>query len=242
MEQLVILSGAGLSAESGIPTFRGPDGLWHSHKLEEVAYIETWKRNYELVHSFYNERREQIRPTQPNAAHRMIASWQLKYNTLVFTQNIDDLLEKAGAKAIHLHGSIKEMLCTACGKVWDVGYEPWVETSRCKCNSRRGVKPNVIFFGEQAPNYPQFWKVMDNLSSEITLLVIGTAGVVIPVNEIVKNFKGISILANLQEENDIDSKLFTKTFLGPATETVQLIDQYLLELNQRNRNVSLNML
>lgn len=231
MKRLIILSGAGLSAESGIPTFRGSNGLWENHKLEDVAYIGSWKKNYDLVHQFYNSRREEVKKAQPNVAHKMIRSWQIKYDTVIFTQNIDDLLEKAGASAIHLHGNIKEMLCTACAYTWNINYDPWVACNRCKCNSRRGVKPNVVFFGENAPNYPKFWKLIDNLLQTDVLLVIGTAGVVIPVNDIVSDFKGISILANLEEEETINSSLFTKTFFGNATKSVTLIDKYLLDLN-----------
>lgn len=120
--KLLVFSGAGISAESGISTFRdaGGNGLWNGYRIEDVCTSHTWKQNFALVHSFYNARRQQLGQANPSSAHAMVASWQARYDTTIITQNVDDLLERAGVQnVIHLHGFLREMLCTACGQIWD---------------------------------------------------------------------------------------------------------------------------
>ena len=122
---IVILTGAGISAESGIQTFRAADGLWHSHRIEDVASHEGFKRNPDLVHQFYNDRRRQLLSTdiKENAAHLALAELEARYtgNLLVVTQNIDDLHERAGTKQIvHMHGELLKKICQSCGEVTSV--------------------------------------------------------------------------------------------------------------------------
>ena len=126
--QIVVFSGAGISAESGVPTFRDKDGLWEKHKIEDVCDISTWEANYDLVHKFYDQRREQLGTVYPNLAHSMIAYWQKKYHEKALvrniTTNIDDLFERAGVtNTIHLHGYIPEVTCRICGKFSNIGYK-----------------------------------------------------------------------------------------------------------------------
>src|ERR1035437_6705165 len=181
--RIIIISGAGISQESGLPTFRDSNGLWENFKIEEVANIYTWKENAEKVHRFYNQRREDLKKVFPNKAHEKIASWEQQWNVDLFSQNIDDLLEKAGCqKVIKLHGNLKEMQCTACGNTWEIGYgrvEAGIDTCpKEKCRSKRGVKPNVVFFGEIAPEYAKLHKSLREARKEDFLIVLGTSGVV----------------------------------------------------------------
>lgn len=202
MKNLIVFTGAGLSADSGIQTFRDSDGLWENHSVDVVATLSTWKRNFETVHRFYNSRRAQLATVQPNAAHVMIADWQRRYGATVITQNIDDLLERAGATGvIHVHGKLTEMKCTACGEEEYIGYVEWDYTKdRCHCGCLKGMKPNVIFFGETAPEYPRMWKTLDNMTKDDVLVVIGTSGKVIDIGTIAAYSPATSILSNLETD------------------------------------------
>ena len=167
---LVVFTGAGLSAESGLPTFRGGDGLWEGRHIDQVCNQLTWKRNVDAVHRFYNDRRAAAAKAQPNRAHRLLASWQDRYRCTLITQNVDDLLERAGAgDVMHVHGRLDRMRCEACGTAWEIGASSWGPyTGRCpKCASRRGVRPDVIFFHERAPRYLDMWRVVNSPRTEV---------------------------------------------------------------------------
>lgn len=151
--KLIVFSGAGLSAESGLSTFRSVNGLWSKHAIEQVCDLTTWEANYEAVHSFHNARRAEVGVAMPNDAHRFVAEWQRRYKTIILTQNVDNLLERAGCTdVIHLHGHVQEMICMECQNVWNIGYRPWETNDRCPlCGSVGHVKPNVVFFNEFPP-------------------------------------------------------------------------------------------
>lgn len=124
IKKILVLSGAGIDAESGIPTFRDSNGLWENHKVEDVCNIHTWQQNYELVHKFYDDRREQLKTVFPNVAHSLVAYWQKKYTCVNITTNVSDLFERAGVvDTVHLHGYIPEVYCTDCGRIHNLGYE-----------------------------------------------------------------------------------------------------------------------
>ena len=234
MPKVVILTGAGLSAESGVSTFRASGGLWENHRIEEVCHLATWQQNFDKVHAFYNARRMQLATVEPNAAHRAIAEWEKRYDTSILTQNVDDLLERAGCRnVVHLHGFLPELRCTACGCIWSIGYSEWNPGSPCPgdgCGNIRGVKPNIVFFGEMAPRYADLWEVFESTASDDVFIVIGTSGVVLPVNTMASSHEGFTILNNLEEEPAIESRLFDRTFYLPATLAVSEIDQVLREL------------
>jgi NAD-dependent deacetylase len=231
MGKLLILTGAGLSAESGLRTFRGSDGLWENHSIMEVCNGATWRRNFDLVHDFYNARRIQLKTAAPNAAHRMIARWAERYETIILTQNVDDLLERAGCSAVvHLHGFLPEMRCVDCANVWNIGYETWQRGGRCAhCPSVRGVRPNIVFFGEAAPEYETMWGALASLHADDVLLIIGTSGVVLPVAQMALQFEGCKILNNLEPEPAIDDRAFDRAIHLPATRAVVEIDGILRE-------------
>lgn len=162
----VVFSGAGLSAESGIPTFRDSNGLWENHKVEDVASPEGWAKNPQIVLDFYAARFGAVQQAQPNAGHLAIAALEEKYKVINITQNIDDLLERAGcSNIIHLHGSLHERKCSkhsSCSSLdGDINFQcdylerqttPVVTGDLCpKCSS--ALRPNVVWFGE-AVNFP----------------------------------------------------------------------------------------
>ena len=233
MPKLTILTGAGLSAESGVATFRSANGLWENHRIEEVCHISTWKQNFEKVHAFYNARRTQLATVEPNAAHRAIASWEARYEATVLTQNVDDLLERAGCRnAIHLHGRLQELRCTACEHIWNIGHTEWRTGTPCPaegCGCIRGVKPNIVFFGEMAPRYADLWEEFESTGPDDVLIVIGTSGVVLPVNTLAQVHEGYRILNNLEPEPAIDEAQFEQAFYMPATKAVEEIDAALRE-------------
>lgn len=174
--KIIALTGAGMSAESGIPTFRGSDGLWEDHRIEDVASPEGWRKDMALVLKFYNERRRQIKNVQPNAGHYALAALQDKHDVTIITQNIDDLHERAGSKhIIHLHGEIvksrsvknenKLYNCTGDilpGELADDGGQ---------------LRPHIVWFGEMVP---MMETAMQQMPSADMVLVIGTSMVVYP--------------------------------------------------------------
>lgn len=232
---ILIFTGAGISAPSGIPTFRDENGLWENHNIDDIANYLTWRQNFQNVHDFYNQRRQIIKTKSPNSAHHVIKSIQNEFeNVIVYTQNIDDLFEKAGVTTIHLHGSINEMKCVACGNIWefydnfDAGYDTCP-----KCGSKKGVKPNVVFFHENAPNYPSFYKNIIKLTEDDIFIVIGTSGVVIDVDALTFDNKAYKILINLKDEETINKNYFHEYIFGDAVETMP----YLLEKLRKLKNV-----
>lgn len=234
MNKLIILSGAGLSADSGVPTFRSDNGLWMDHKIDEVCDYLTWKKHYEVVHTFYNNLRSLLNTVEPNPAHYMIAEWQQRWGERVInlTANVDNLLERAGCTNVdHLHGFLPTMQCTACGNKWDVEYQPWnFIDSRCpKCNSHRGVKPGVVFFHEAAPMYTKLNKVFRELSKDDVVLVIGTSGTVINVDAILANKQCFSVLNNLRAEDNINDSIYNVVHYNRAANSVEFLDKTISE-------------
>lgn len=232
--KLVVFSGAGLSADSGISTFRGTDGLWENHRLDEVCNFHTWRANRLAVHRFYNARRTALDTVSPNAMHELLVDWQARYGAILITQNVDDLLERAGAKdVLHVHGFLPELRCLACGHHWNIGTAAWdAEADRCpSCNSLKGVKPNVVFFNEQAPLYVPMWKTFDSLKAEDVLVVIGTDGAVIPIGAIAAELpcrKALNTLAPVPREawqpGMVNPALFHRSFFMRAAEAVGELD------------------
>lgn len=225
--KLLIFTGAGSSADSGISTFRGDNGLWENHDVDSVANGFTWRDNFNLVHNFYNARRTELSKVEPNQMHHAIAEWQQRYNTLVITQNIDDLLERAGCKdVIHVHGQLTVMKCVACGNTWDIGYTEWQPTDRCKCGSVRGVRPAVVFFNEDAPHYVSMYRAFANAqASADCVVIVGTSGKVINVDGLLIGSNACKILNNLESSKYINEQLYSHVVLGRASEKYKVLDQ-----------------
>lgn len=172
MKKIVFLTGAGISAESGISTFRDSNGLWENYNVEDVASIEGWDRNPELMIQFYNERRAQLANTQPNAAHKLVAELEKYYKVTVVTQNVDDLHERAGStNIIHLHGELTKV-CSDRGKrcVQDIGYAPIKYGTRTADGGM--MRPFIVWFGEAVP-------LMEDAVGEVAdadiMVVVGTS-------------------------------------------------------------------
>jgi NAD-dependent deacetylase len=151
MKRLIVFTGAGISAESGIPTFRGGDGLWENHRIEDVATPQAWERDPELVLEFYNQRRKRIFEAQPNAGHEQIARWQQDFDVTVITQNIDDLHERAGSKhVVHLHGEIRKARSTSHPELL-YPIAQWSLKRGDKCEHGSQLRPHIVWFGEEVP-------------------------------------------------------------------------------------------
>ena len=152
MKNLVILSGAGISAESGLRTFRDSDGLWEGYNIEDVATPEAWERNPTLVQQFYNERRKSVLEAVPNAAHFALAELQEQYNVYIITQNVDDLHERAGSKnVLHLHGIITKSQSDLDPSL-TYPIDGWELSSEDKCEHGKPLRPHIVWFGENVPN------------------------------------------------------------------------------------------
>jgi NAD-dependent deacetylase len=180
IKKVVFVTGAGISHESGIPTFRGKDGLWRNHDPMKLATIDAFYDNPELVWEWYNERRENIFHAQPNQGHMAIAELEKYAEVVVLTQNIDGLHQKAGSsKVLELHGSIIRVKCSVCNFKNDIQTKFSENPPLCKCGSM--LRPNVVWFGESLPQ--DVWQKAMSFASECDLMiVVGTSLVVSPAN------------------------------------------------------------
>ena len=184
-KKITVLTGAGVSAESGISTFRDSNGLWENYRVEDVASIEGWYRNPAVVLDFYNQRRRQLKDAQPNAAHRAIASLEQDYDVTVVTQNVDNLHERAGSsKIIHLHGELTKVRpedrCNerdgfSEAEVFDIGYDDISLGDLAPDGAQ--FRPHIVWFGEAVPKIEQ---AIDAVSRADILLIVGTSLQVYP--------------------------------------------------------------
>ena len=177
MQNLVFLTGAGISAESGLSTFRDNGGLWDKYPIEEVATIDAWKRNPKKVNDFYNLRRQNCYDANPNNAHRQIAELEDKFHVNIVTQNIDNLHERAGSKnVLHLHGLITNSRSSFTGKVYPLQNGKHIKLGE-KCPNGFMLRPDVVWFGEEVPNMITACKIVGNAD---ILVIIGTSLQVYP--------------------------------------------------------------
>ena len=234
-KKIIFFSGAGISAPSGISTFRDSNGLWENHNVDQICNEFTWKNNFELVHKFYNERRVQLNSVEPNIAHKIIADISHEFgaeSVFNLTQNVDDLFERAGVDAIHLHGFLPSLKCEACGHGWDIGYTEFdVSKDRCpKCNSLRGSRPDIVFFGGQAPNYAELYRALDfTMHKDSIIVVIGTMGNVVAINDLIKNSPCKKILCNMESSKYIDESIFDKVYLESIESAIFKIEKDIRE-------------
>lgn len=177
MRKVVVLTGAGMSADSGLKTFRDSDGLWEGHDVREVATPGAWERDRELVLKFYNERRKQAQNADPNAGHKALARLEAQYDVTIITQNVDSLHEKAGSTdVVHLHGELSKVRSEDDPSlIYDIGGDT-IELGD-KADDGAQLRPHVVWFGEPVPNMDKATQILPQAD---ILMVIGTSLVVYP--------------------------------------------------------------
>jgi NAD-dependent deacetylase len=216
IHNIVVLTGAGISAESGLATFRGPGGLWEGHRVEDVCTPEAIADDPELVHRFYDDRRAALVRVEPNAAHRALARLDAAWpgELLIVTQNVDDLHERAGAKRlIHMHGELLSALCASCGDrgPWDGRLPPGTACGGC---DNLALRPDIVFFGEM----PYRMDEIDAAIRECDLFVsIGTSGAVYPAAGFVQTARYVGAdTLEMNLEPSLGSAMFRETRTGAA--------------------------
>ncbi len=227
---LFILTGAGVSKESGIKTFREKDGLWENYKIEDVCTVEAFIKDPNLVNNFYNERRTSIidQKILPNEAHYQLAKLERKWkgDFILVTQNIDNLHEQAGSKKIlHMHGSLDKCFCMNCGAEYKFNFDLSTEFVCKKCNVKGKVRVDIVWFGEQPKYLDKIYKYLDRTD---VFLSIGTSNNVYPAAGFIDYLKHKKRKIDFYEfniEKTSKSFLFTKSFIGPASKTLKkLVD------------------
>jgi NAD-dependent deacetylase len=220
MERIVILTGAGISAESGLGTFRDKDGLWTRYDLNEVATPEGFARNPRLVHDFYNARRANALDAVPNAAHTSLARLEREWSgeVLIVTQNVDDLHERAGSRnVLHMHGALAGALCAACVHRWPAPRAMDPDAPCPACAAPR-TRPDIVWFGEIPYHMDQ---IAEALWQADLFVSIGTSGEVYPAAGFVQEAQaaGAETLEINLEPSRVPG-LFDRVIAGPATDTV----------------------
>ena len=220
IRNIVILTGAGISAESGLRTFRADDGLWEDHRVEDVASPQGFRRDPELVQRFYDARRENILAAEPNAAHRALARLDSAWDgeLLIVTQNIDDLHERAGAeRVLHMHGEGLSAWCLAC----DARHR-WtgtlIDEPPCPACGKAALRPDIVWFGEMPYEMERIFAAIARADLFVS---IGTSGAVYPAAGFVQQARsGGARTLELNLERSQGSRWFDETRLGPASELV----------------------
>lgn len=220
--RVLVLSGSGLSADSGLPTFRGAGGLYQGMAAEELLSAEGYARHPEVVEAWLEQLRSAAAAAAPNRAHVALAEYQAGHpDVLLFTQNVDTLLERAGAReVVHLHGRLDQLRCLGHAHVLPLPSGGWADApARCpRCGAR--LRSDVVLFGEAAPQYATLWSALRRARRGDALVVIGTQGNVLPIGEIARAFPGRTLLINLHASEWIDDALFDAAFQAPAAEAI----------------------
>ncbi len=221
MRNIVMLTGAGVSAESGLATFRGPDGLWEGHRVEDVATPEAFARDPALVHAFYDARREKLGTVEPNAAHLALARLDAEWpgELLLVTQNVDDLHERAGStRLVHMHGELKKGWCLRCNERF-----PWAGPmgtgAECpSCGTVGLVRPDIVWFDEMPY---EMERIEDALRRCDLFVSIGTSGAVYPAAGFVQTARYVGAEAlEMNLEPSLASVFFNQSRVGRASELV----------------------
>ncbi|WP_336057736.1 Sir2 family NAD+-dependent deacetylase [Nitratireductor sp. CH_MIT9313-5] len=220
-ERIVILTGAGISAESGVDTFRDKDGIWSKYDYRDVATPEGFDADPELVHDFYNARRAGLAKVKPNAAHKALARLEEAYGErlVLVTQNIDDLHERGGSRnVIHMHGELKRALCSHCGQRHDWEGDMSTATPCPSCHLKGSMRPDVVWFGEM-PYHME--RIYDALRDCDLFLSIGTSGNVYPAAQFVQEAaRAGAHTVELNLEPSQSMRQFGELIHGPATKVV----------------------
>lgn len=222
--KLFVLTGAGVSAESGVSTFRDAGGIWTQYDFRDVATPEGFARDPAKVHAFYNWRRKYLQEAEPNAAHRALARLQAELASrggrlFLCTQNVDDLHERGGAaQVLHMHGELLKVRCARCGALRDERGDISVDTVCSACGSAGGMRPDVVWFGETPRD-------LDRISTEVAaadlFVSLGTSGTVYPAAGLVREARAAGVATlELNLEPSADPRAFDDARYGPATEIV----------------------
>ncbi len=220
-DRVFVLSGAGVSAESGIPTFRGVGGLWRNYRIEEVASPEAWARDPRLVWEFYSMRRRVASAAKPNPAHFALAKLEQDFrgDLLLCTQNVDNLHEQAGSiNVVHMHGELFKSRCDSCTRApfLDTNlYEPPAKIPRCECGGR--IRPHICWFGEMPFGLDRIYEALDDCT---LFIAVGTSGVVEPAASFVAHVGGRARTIYVGPENPANTSSFTECHLGKAGEVL----------------------
>ena len=224
--RIVLLTGAGISAESGLRTFRAADGLWENHRVQDVATPEAFRRNPSLVYRFYNERRRSLATVQPNAAHLALARLEREWpgEFLLVTQNVDDLHDRAGSRnLLHMHGELLKGRCLDCRSLpsWpgDMDHE-----SRCPDCGRASLRPHIVWFGEVPLEMERIYGALESCD---LFVAIGTSGHVYPAAGFVAAVGSAARTVELNLEPSLVSSAFQEARIGRATD---LVPAFLAEL------------
>lgn len=224
MKNIVVLTGSGISAESGVSTFRDRDGVWARYDYREVATPEGFATNPERVHAFYNQRRRDVQEVAPNAAHFALAKLETGLaqqggQLTLITQNVDDLHERGGVKRLlHMHGELLKVECAACSDVRDWRADLTIDTECTACARIGAMRPHVVWFGEM----PRFLdEAADAIAAADLFVSIGTSGSVYPAAGFVAEARAIGVMTmELNLEPSENASLFTDAHYGQATQTV----------------------
>lgn len=215
-DHIVVLTGAGISAESGLSTFRDSGGLWEQHSIYDVATPEAFARNQELVLRFYNERRQQLASVVPNAAHRALVELEQRYRVTVITQNVDDLHERAGSsKVVHLHGELTKARSSVVPDLtYDIGYGLIKPGDQCEYGSQ--LRPHVVWFGEEVP---MIEVAAEYVAMADQILVVGTSLQVYPAAGLVHRGR-VGVPLTVIDPGEVESLAGAQVLRQRATEGV----------------------
>ncbi len=224
-DRLFVLTGAGISAESGLPTFRGMNGIWRTYRVEDVASPLAWRRDPKLVWEFYSERRARHKTVKPNRGHYALAQLEQALGDRFFlcTQNVDSLHEQAGSRrVVHMHGRLTQSRCELdCGQAsfddeWV--YSPGAEIPRCACGGR--IRPHICWFGEQPFEMDRIYA---ELQRSTMFMAVGTSGVVYPAAAFVQHARSVNPTVRtiyVGPEPPANNAFFDDVFLGPSGEVL----------------------
>ncbi|MDR0232304.1 MAG: NAD-dependent protein deacylase [Dysgonamonadaceae bacterium] len=223
MKNLVILTGAGMSAESGISTFRDSGGLWENYDVMQVASIEGWYENPDLMLQFYNDRRSQLKDVEPNEGHKVIAGLEQFFHVTIVTQNVDNLHERAGSSSvIHLHGELTKACNESKTIVSDIGYKDIHPGDKASDGTR--LRPFIVWFGEAVPLIEEAARIV---SSADILVIVGTSLQVYPAAGLVNYVKpGVSVY--LIDPNDVSAAKNVKVIKEKASVGLKLLQSEIM--------------
>lgn len=229
MKTIVVLTGAGISQESGIKTFRDSDGLWENHRVEDVATYDAWRKNPDLVRDFYNQRRRELYNVEPNEGHKQLLRLEKHFNLQIITQNVDDLHERAGCKnVLHLHGELKKVYSEVDPEDIRV-LNGWELTENMKDNYGKPLRPYIVWFGESVPNIVPAIELCEKAD---IMIIIGTSLNVYPaaglLNYTKKECKKYLVDPNTVNNND-KNIVFVKQKAGIGVKQVvdEILENYL---------------